>query len=84
MELVIDFSSVILRSGVQEYIACVVWFVFLAVTVMNSGETCRSRPSESISPRRDETGRSLHEISLRRLAPLLSELATRSGERDLA
>ncbi|QCD97658.1 hypothetical protein DEO72_LG6g2369 [Vigna unguiculata] len=56
----------------------------MAVSVMNSGETCKSRPSESISPRRDETGRSLHEISPRRLAHLLSEQATRPGERDLA
>jgi len=56
----------------------------LAVTVKNSGETCKSRPSESISPRRDETGRPLHEKSPRRLAQLLSEQATRLGERDLA
>ena len=35
-----------------------VWFVFMAVAVKNSGETCQSRPSESISPRRDETGSS--------------------------
>jgi len=56
----------------------------VAGTVMNSGEPCKSRPSESISPRRDETGRSLHEISPRRLAHLLSEWATRSSERDLA
>ncbi|QCD94721.1 hypothetical protein DEO72_LG5g2806 [Vigna unguiculata] len=59
----------------------------MAVAVKNSGETCQSRPSESISPRRDETGSSpkfLHERSPRRLAQLLSEQATRPSERDLA
>jgi len=30
----------------------------MTVTVKNSDETCKSRPSESISPRRDETGSS--------------------------
>jgi len=30
----------------------------MVVAVKDSGETCKSRPSESISPKRDETGSS--------------------------
>ncbi|QCD99846.1 hypothetical protein DEO72_LG7g1132 [Vigna unguiculata] len=47
---------------------------------------CGSERFASLNPRRDETGSSpkfLHERSPRRLAQLLSEQATRPGERDL-
>ena len=61
----------------------VCWFglIIMVVAVKDSGETCKSRPSEMKQGARLVL---LHEKSPRRLAQLLSEQATRLSERDLA
>ncbi|QCE03541.1 hypothetical protein DEO72_LG8g1566 [Vigna unguiculata] len=50
----------------------------MAVAVKNSGETCQSRPSESISPRRDETGSS-PEFLARKVARAARSTFERAG-----
>jgi len=50
----------------------------MVVAVKDSGETCKSRPSESISPRRDETGSSPSAIA-RKVAQAARSSFERAG-----